>query len=393
MALTDVSIRKAKAIDKPFKLTDANGLFLLVRPNGSKLWRYRYRIAKKENTFALGTYPEMSLADARTARDEARALVKQGIHPSVVRQSERAKVVHQGTQTFEGVAREYAKKKARKWSKVYTDQFIRAMELNVFPSIGRLPIRSINSAHILNILNTMDQRGATAHALTVRSWCGQVFRYAVATTRADLDPSAPLKGALQKSEVNHARPLPSDGIADLLPRLRTYSGQRTTAICVELLMLTFVRTAEMRQAEWSEFDFDTAIWKIPADKMKKRRVHLVPLATQTVRLLKELRQLTGQGRYLFPNRRRHDAAMSARTVNRALEIMGFESGELSGHDFRATATTHLHEMGFDPAHVDVQLAHAKKSATDAAYNHAVYLPQRIKLMQAWADYVYSLTAK
>lgn len=390
MSLTDLKLRRAKPADKAYKIADSGGLYIEVRPTGSKLWRYRYRIAGKENVYALGEYPNVSLADARTARDEAKALVKQGIHPSHVRQAEKLNNIAEGANTFQSIAEEYAEQKARTWSERYAGQFKRAMEGNVYPYIGKLPIRQVTSTHILEVLRRMDKNGAPTYAIMVRQWCSSVFRYAASTMRADSDPAAALKGAITRPEVEHARPLEPTEIADYLKRLSKFGGNRTTGIALELLLLTFVRTAEIRQAEWSEFDLTAGQWKIPAAKMKKRRTHLVPLSTQAVDLLKELQTITGGGRWLFPNTRRPRDVMSATTVNRALEYLGYPTGQVTGHDFRATASTRLYEMGYPEAHIEMQLAHAKKNKTAAAYNHAQYLAERSRMMQDWADYVYSL---
>jgi len=390
MALTDLKIRRSKPDAKAYKIADSGGLYIEVRPTGAKLWRYRYRIAGKENAYALGEYPELSLSDARTARDQARTLVKQGIHPSHVRQAEKLNNIAEGANTFQSIAEEYAEQKSRTWTPKYAGQFKRAMEANVYPYIGKLPIKQVTSAHLLEILRRMDKGGAPTYAIMVRQWCSSVFRFAASTMRADADPAAALKGAITRPDIDHARALDPIEIADYLKRLRGFGGNRTTSIALELLLLTFVRTAEIRQAEWSEIDLKAQQWKIPAGKMKKRRVHVVPLSDQATELLKELQYITGNGRWLFPNTRRPHDVMSATTVNRALEYLGYPTGQVTGHDFRATASTRLYEMGYPEAHIEMQMAHAKRNKTAAAYNHAQYLAERIRMMQDWADYVYSL---
>lgn len=390
MALTDLKLRRAKPEPKPYKLTDSGGLYIEVRPSGSKLWRYRYRIAGKENVYALGEYPAVSLSDARTARDEARGLVKQGIHPAHVRQAEKLENITAGANTFQVIAAEYAEQKSRTWSERYANQFDRAMKANVYPYIGKLPIKQVTSQHILEIMRRMDKGGAPTYAILIRQWCSAVFRFAASTMRADADPAAALKGAIERPDVTHARALSPAEISDYLEKLRDFGGNRTTAIALELLLLTFVRTAELRQAEWSEFDLDGGLWKIPGGKMKKRRIHVVPLSTQALELIRELKFITGGGQWLFPNTRRPRDVMSATTINRALEYMGYPTGQVTGHDFRATASTRLYEMGYPEAHIEMQMAHAKKNKTAAAYNHAQHLPERIRMMQDWSDYVYSL---
>lgn len=390
MALTDLKIRRSKPDAKAYKVADSGGLYIEVRPTGSKLWRYRYRIAGKENVFALGEYPDVSLSDARTARDEAKALVKQGIHPSHVRQAEKLNNIAEGANTFQAISEEYAEQKAKKWSVRYADQYRRAMEANVYPYIGKLPIKNVTSPHILEILRRMDKNGAPTYAIMVRQWCSSVFRYAASTMRADSDPAAALKGAITRPDIEHARAMEAGEITQFWERLGKFGGNRTTGIAIELMLLTFVRTAEIRTAEWVDFDLDGALWKIPASKMKKSRVHLVPLSAQALRLLRELHTITGNGRWLFPNTRRPKDVMSATTVNRALEYMGYSTGDVTGHDFRATASTNLYEMGYPEAHIEMQLAHVKKDKTAAAYNHAKYLAERTRMMQDWADWVESL---
>lgn len=387
MSLTDVKIRQAKATDRVLKLTDGNGLHLEVKPNGSKLWRYRYKIAGKENLFAVGEYPSMSLQDARKARDDARELVKQGIHPSHARQSTLAGQLAKNANTFEAVAREWLERKSGKWSAYSLKQATSCLEKNAFQKIGRLPIRNVTAAHLLEILLAMEKRGAQTYALQLRQWCSAIFRHAVVTLRADSDPAAALKGAVHRPQITHSKPMTAEQIGDFKARLATYGGNRTTVIAMRLMLYTFVRTVELRKASWEEFDLDAAEWKIPSERMKMRRIHVVPLPQQVVELLTELRKITGAGNWLFPNFRRPDDVMSSTTINRALEHMGYASGLWTGHDFRATASTRLHEMGYRPEVIEIQLAHVEKNKTKAAYNHAEYLPARREMMQAWVDWI------
>jgi len=391
--LTDVKIRQSKASEKVLKLTDGHGLYLEVKPNGSKLWRYRYKIAGKENLFAVGEYPSVSLQDARKARDDARELVKQGIHPSHARQSTLANQLAKNANTFESVAREWLEKKVGKWSPYSLKQATNCIEQNAFPKIGRLPIRNVTAAHLLEILQAMEKRGAETYALQLRQWCSAIFRHAVVTLRADADPAAALKGAIHRPQVNHSKAMSVDTIGDFKAKLNKYGGNRTTVLAMRLMLYTFVRTVELRMAPWVEFDLDEAEWRIPAERMKMRRFHVVPLPRQAVQLLKELHKITGAGNWLFPNFRRPDDVMSATTINRALEHMGYASGLWTGHDFRATASTQLHEMGYRPEVIERQLAHVEKNKTKSAYNHAEYLTERRELMQAWADWIDSIPAK
>ncbi|MFA5627195.1 MAG: integrase arm-type DNA-binding domain-containing protein [Thiohalomonadaceae bacterium] len=387
MPLTDAKIRNTKPADKPQKLADGGGLYLEVRSTGAKLWRYRYRIAGKENVFAIGDYPAIGLADARTEHDKARVLVKQGIHPSHNRQAERLANVTANANTFEAVAREWMASK-KKWTPYYRRQVENFMSGDVFPFVGKLPIRSVSAAHLLEIIRRIDKRGAPTVALLVRQWSSAIFRYAVQTQRADSDPAAVLVGVIDRPKVEHHKPLSREQIADFAKALDAYGGYRTTVIALRLMLLTFVRTVELRKAEWSEFDLDRAEWRIPAERMKMREAHIVPLSKQAVELLRELHTHTGGRGVLFPNYRNPKDCMTATTLNRALERMGFNgkgSIGFSAHGFRATASTILNEMGYRPDVIERQLAHAERNKVRASYNQAEYMEDRRTMMQQWAD--------
>jgi integrase len=393
--LTDAKIRNAKATDKPQKLADGGGLYLEVRPTGAKLWRYRYRIAGKENVFAIGEYPVIGLKEAREEREGAQKLVKQGIHPSHNRQAERLANVTANANTFEGVAREWIAKKSAGWTPYYLRQVERFMAADVFPFVGKLPIRSVTAAHLLEIIRRIEGRGAETVALLVRQWSSAIFRYAVATLRADSDPAAALKGAIHRPKVEHRKPLSREQIADFAKALDEYGGYRTTVIALRLMLLTFVRTVELRKAEWAEFDLDRAEWRIPAERMKMREAHIVSLSKQAVELLRELHTHTGGRGVLFPNYRNPKACMTATTLNRALERMGFNGKDsigFSAHGFRATASTILNEMGYRPDVIERQLAHAERNKVRASYNQAQYMDDRRTMMQEWADMVEDMTA-
>lgn len=392
MPLTDIKIRQAKPADKPIKLADTAGLYLEVKPSGSKLWRYRYRIAGRENLFAIGEYPQVSLADARKARDDARELIRQGRHPAHARQTERTRQINANALTFKAIAEEWIEKKRSRWAPYYLMQVERGMKKDIYPRIGRLPIRSVTAADVLAILDRATKRGAEVVALNLRQWCSQVFRYAVATLRADHDPASALRGAVIRPPVNHSRPMDRDEIAAFLRKLQGFGGHRTTVIALRLLLLTFVRTIEMRKAEWTEVDLAAAEWRIPAEKMKMRRLHIVPLSAQAVAMLTELKGITGAGRWLFPNHRRPHDVMSATTVNHALMSLGFASATVTAHDFRATASTRLHEMGLRSDFIELQLAHVERNRVRAAYNHADHLAERAAMMQTWADWLDAVAA-
>ena len=396
MALTDAKIRNARPAGTPLKLTDSRGLYLEVRPSGAKLWRYRYRIAGKENVFAIGEYlndkrmGHVSLDEARGERDKARVLVKEGVHPAHRRQTQRMAQVAEAANTFEGVAREWIAKKKPAWTAYYMRQVERFLEADAFPYIGNLPIRSVTAAHLLEIVRRVEERGAETVALLVRQWCSAIFRYAAATLRADGDPAATLKGAITRPKIAHSKPLSRDQIAAFVKALDGYAGYRTTVIALRLKLVTFVRTIELRAAEWPEIDLERAEWRIPAERMKMRESHIVPLSRQALELLRELHMLTGGQRWLFPNHRRPATCMTATTLNRALERMGFNgkgSIGFAAHGFRATASTILNEAGYRPDVIERQLAHKERNKARASYNQAEYLGERRAMMQQWADMV------
>jgi len=390
MSLTDAKIRATKPGPKPAKLADGGGLYLEVRPTGAKLWRFRYRIAGKENVFAIGEYPDIGLAEARAEHGKARALVKQGVHPSHNRQAERLSSQVANANTFEAVAREWISKKSPTWTGYYLRQVTRFLESDVFPHIGKLPIRHVTSAHLLEVIRRIETRGAETVALLVRQWSSAIFRYAVATLRADGDPAAALKGAIHRPKVEHHKPLSRAQIVDFKEAVEKYGGYRTTVIALELMLLTFVRTVELRKAAWSEFDLEHAEWRIPAERMKMREPHIVPLSRQAVKLLRELQTYTGARGLLFPNYRSPKECMTATTLNRALERMGFNGKDsigFSAHGFRATASTLLNEMGYRSDVIERQLAHAERDKVRASYNHAEYMQERTAMMQEWADFL------
>ncbi len=399
MLLTDAAIRNAKYSKGCKPLRDGRGLFVVLTPTGAKLWRYRYRVNGAENVFAIGQYfndrrpGHVSLEEARRARDEAKLLVKRGIHPIQQRRVEEIAQRERAATTFEGVAREWMERNRPGWTPYYAKQVEGFLASDVFPAIGAFPIRDVSAAHLLDILQRVERRGAPTVALLIRQCCSAVFRYAVVTLRADGDPAAALRGAVTRRKVKHKRPLSRDEITALLKALDQYGGHRETVIAVHLLMLTFVRTAELRGARWSEIDFERAEWRIPAERMKKREPHLVPLSQQAIRLMRELHTLTGYREFLFPNVRRPTTCMSATTLNRALERMGF-SGKgtigFSAHGFRATAATIFSELGIRSDVIDRQLSHKERNLVRAAYIQAEYLEDRRALNQQWADLVDAL---
>lgn len=371
---------------KPYKVRDANGLYLLVQKNGSRLWRYRYRINGRENVFALGDYAEMGLQEAREARDAARKLVKEGIHPAQQRKATRLVTSDQAANTFEMVAREWIDQNRSRWTPYYLHQVENTLEVEVFKKIGGLPIKEVKAAHLLSIVKKVAAHPAPSVAILIRQWCSAVFRYAVATLRAEHDPAAALKGAVARPKTKHKRPLSQRELPLLMSRIESAKGTLQVQTALKLLMMTFVRPGELRQAVWSEFDFEAATWRVPKERMKMREEHTVPLSAQALSLLKKLKEVAGTRALLFPNVRDPQRPMSPTTLNRSLERMGY-SGIFSAHGFRATASTLLNEMGYKPDVIERQLAHQERSKSRRSYNQASYMKERSQMMQDWADFL------
>ena len=391
MPLSDTSVRNAKPEPKPYKLSDERGMFLLVNPSGSKWWRLKYRIDGKEKLLSLGVYPDVSLKVARARRDEARKLIADGIDPSLTRQVQKAVRTERAANSFEAVAREWFAKFSPEWAISHSSKILRRMEKDMFPWIGVRPIADITARELLAVLRRMEGRGAVETAHRARQTCGQVFRYAIATGRADRDVAADLHGALQPAiTTHHASITEPKAIGALLRDLAAYQGAPVTKAALQLAPLVFLRPGELRRAEWAEIDLDGAEWRIAAAKMKARVQHIVPLSKQAVRILRELHPLTGEGRYVFPGVRTSDRPMSENTVNAALRRLGYTNDEMTGHGFRSMASTLLNENGWNRDAIERQLAHGERDAVRAAYNYAEFLPERRKMMQWWADYLTNL---
>ena len=401
--LTDLWVRNAKAEATARKISDDHGLCLEVFPNGSKLWRYRYRLHGRPQTLALGAYPAVSLTEARKGRDAARALVALGIHPTHDKQARKATNASEAANTFEGIAVEWMDANAAKWSNSYAKQVKDVMTHAVFKYIGGRPIRAVTSHNILAIVTriekvgidrgekaTRNPRPAPVTAINARQWCSAIFVHAIRTLRADIDAASAVAGAVVKPKTKHAKILQASEIPAFLATVDS-CGHRRTQIALRLLLLLFTRTVELRQGEWSEFDLDNAIWRIPAGKMKMVEPHIVPLPRQAVKLLRELRTITGGQNWLFPNVRRAKACMSPTTINRALETRGY-GGKLTGHGFRGTASTILNERQYAGDVIERQLAHKPANKTRASYDHAKHLPAREEMLQEYADLIDSLEA-
>lgn len=386
--LTDTAARKSKPKDKPYKLADGKGLYLAVQPNGGKWWRLKYRIGGKEKLLSFGTYPEVPLADARDRRDEARKLIARGADPSAERKA--AKVAN--SDSFEAIAREWYAKHSPTWVASHGDKILRRFERDVFPWVGARPTSALTAPELLTVLRRIETRGALETAHRALQNCSQVFRYAVATGRAERDPCGDLRGALPPAkEKHHASITDTEGVGELLRALHAYQGTFVTACALKLAPLVFVRPGELRHAEWAEIDLDKAEWRIPAEKMKMRVQHIVPLSTQAIAVLRELHPLTGKGKYAFPSVRSAKRAMSENTVLAALRRMGYTTEQMTGHGFRSMASTILNEQGtWHRDAIERQLAHGERNQVRAAYNKAEHLPERRRMMQWWADHLEAL---
>ena len=388
MSLSDAKIRNRKPPEKPVKLFDGGGLFLLVTPQGGKLWRLKYRFEGKEKLLALGSYPEVSLLYARQRRDEARRQLARGIDPGAVRKAQKQAETEE-TETFEVIAREWHDKFQLNWTPGHTLTIMSRLERDLFPWLGKRPIKEIEAPELLAALHRVESRGALETAHRIRTLAGQVFRYAVATGRAERDPSGDLKGALPQPGKKHLAAItdPKE-VAPLLKAIDGYQGSFIVKCALRLAPLFFVRPGELRHAEWAEMDLDEALWNIPAHKMKMDQPHIVPLSKQAVEILKELKPLTGSSQYVFPSARSMARPMSNNAILAALRRMGYEKETMSGHGFRAMARTILDEvLKFRPDFIEHQLAHAVRDPNGRAYNRTTHLEERREMMQVWADYL------
>lgn len=395
MPLSDVEIRNAKPQEKNYKLTDGKGLYLLLTTTGGKLWRFDYRYAGKRKTLALGSYPELSLSKARDKRTAAREQIANDIDPGEIM---RAQKITQGggADSFEVVAREWHKKFSGAWSESHAKTTIERLVRDVFKVIGKRSINDIKAPEVLAMLRRIESRGALETAHRVRTICGQVLRYAVATGRAEQDVTASLKGALPPYKKSHLAAVTDPiKVGELLRAIDGFSGSFIVKSALWLAPLVIVRPGELRQAEWSEIDLDAAEWSIPAERMKLKEqgAHLVPLSTQAVAILRELQALTGDGRYVFPCHRSTARPMSNNAVNAALRRLGYSKDEMTGHGFRAMARTILDEvLQVRPDYIEHQLAHAVRDPNGRAYNRTAHLEERRKMLQLWANYLDGLKA-
>lgn len=392
MALSDLAIRTAKPGTKPVRLSDSGGLYLEVAPSGGKLWRLKYRFGGKEKRLALGKYPDVSLKDARERRDEARRLLANEVDPGENRKLQKAAKAERAANSLEAVAREWIAKNTPTWAATHTSKIVRRLEMYVFPWLGGRPIAEITAPELLAMARRIEGKGAIETAHRAMQNCGQVFRYAVATGRAERDPTGDLRGALQPVTSKHMAAVTEPRkVAELMRTFDTYQGTLTVRCALQLAPLVFVRPGELRQAEWKDIDLDAAEWRYIASK--NGNAHIVPLALQAIAILREVQALTGGGRYVFPSARTSERPMSDNAVLAAMRRLGIAKDEMSGHGFRAMARTILDEvLGFRPDLIEHQLAHAVRDPNGRAYNRTAHLPERRKMMQAWADYLDKLKA-
>lgn len=400
MALTDLACRTAKTQEKPLKLNDERGLMLLVTPKGSKWWRFRYKFQGKGQMLSLGVYPDVSLKEARARRDEARTLIADGVNPSVKRKVEKLERAEANGNSFELWAKQWMEAQTRVWTQRHAERVLRDFERDIFPAIGTRPVSEVEPKELLRVLKQVEERGALVTAKRLRQCCGAVFRFAVAHGVAKYDPSSVLVGALRSARPEHHATITDPAaIGELLRAISAYNGTFVARSALKLAPLVFVRTGELREAQWSEFDLDAAEWRIPAERMKMRAPHIVPLSKQAIAILQELQHFTGKPMplkphlplYLFPSERTRERPMSNNTILAALRRMGYAAGEMTGHGFRSMASTLLNEHGWNRDAIERQLAHGERDKVRAAYNYAEHLPERRRMMQAWADYLDQLS--
>jgi integrase len=388
MPLNEMKIRNAKPKEKFYKLTDSDGLYLHVTEKGGKLWRFKYRFGGKYKLLALGVYPEISLLYARQKRDEARRQLAKGIDPGAIRKAQKQAKTEE-TETIEVVAREWHEKFKSKWTEGHALKIMRSLELDVFPWIGTRPIKDIKAPELLTVLRRIESRGVLEGAHRVRGLCSMIFRYAVSTGRAERNPAQDLIGSLAPAKEKHLAAITEPKkVCELLRAIDGYSGSYVVKLALQLSPLVFVRPGELRHMEWTEVDFDEALWSIPAEKMKMREPHLVPLSKQALKILEEIKKLTGASKYAFPSGRTFERPMSNNAILAALRRMGYTKEEMTPHGFRAMARTIIDEvLQIRPDFIEAQLAHRVSDPLGRSYNRTQHLNERRKMMQLWANYL------
>jgi integrase len=381
--LSAIAVKQAKPKDKPYKLSDGAGLYLLINPNGSKYWRLKYRLYGKEKTFAVGVYPTVSLADARRdALDAKRMLVSEGVDPTIHRKQEKAR---KADIRFRIIADNWHKKESGRWSADHADRVWQTLKTDAFPLIGDTPVDQITAQDALGVIRKIEARGALDVAARVKQRMSAVFRYAIYTGKATINPVDSLKDVIQSRKVTHRRSVPIGALPNFLRDLENYKGYDITKLALKLLVLTFVRPGELRGAQWKEFNLKQKEWRIPAERMKMKAEHIVPLSNQAVEVLKEVRGITGKYDYVFPGSHDWRKPMSENTLNYGIQKrMGYDA---TAHGFRTVASTVLNETGFRMDVIERQLAHAERNKVRAAYNKAQHLAERREMMQWWADHL------
>lgn len=392
MKLNELKCKSLKPQDKTYRLSDGGGLYIEVMPNGAKYWRMNYRFNKKQKRLAFGVYPEVSLKEAREQRDQARKLLRNDQDPSEVKKLQKLAKETNYENSFEVLAKEWHKNKIHTWQPKHADNILRRLSTYLFPKIGSIPIKDLTPPELLNAIRPIENEGKHEMAHRVLQTSSQIFRYAVASGRAEKDITQDLRGALKPVKSKNFAHLSESELPDFLEKLdryeQDYNGSLLTRLAFQLLVLTFVRSGEIRGAKWEEIDFEKSIWRIPSERMKMKDPHLVPLSKQSVGILKKIKQhIDGiNTEFVFPSQQSPRKTMSENTFLRALDIMGYK-GKATAHGFRSTASTILNENGFKPDIIERQLAHAERDQVRAAYNHAEYLEQRIEMMQWYADYL------
>ncbi len=394
--LTAVAVKNYKPKQKPFKVAAGRGLHLLIKPTGAKFWVFRYRFEGKENSLSMGRHPDVSLADAEQKVREAHKSIADGVDPSDKRKDTKAEKEANKANTFELWGKQW-------WSHWHIDksprhaEYVnRRLEADIYPSIGKLPINEIEAHQVVEAIKAIAERGALDIAKRAHQTIGQVFRYAIAhnkASKATRNPASDIKPSdiiQSRPKQNYAR-VELKELPQLLRALDASNSQALTRLAVKLIGLTFVRTSELINARWDEFDFDENQWRIPAERMKMKTPHIVPLSRQSLQVLEQLKPISGHRELVFPNQNGNNKPMSNNTILKALELVGYK-GRMTGHGFRGLASTALHEQGYDHQHIELQLAHQERNQVSASYNHALYLKQRTAMMQYWADYLDELKA-
>jgi len=386
--LSEISVRSAKGRDKPYKLSDGGGLYVLINPNSSKYWRLKYRIHGKEKTLSLGVYPGVSMAEARIEGNKAKKLLREGVDPvNRRRQEKHSKIAN----SFRNIAEEWLIKQRGSWTKEHAARVMRTLERDVYPIIGDMPIQDIQTLDCLSVIRIVEERGALDVASRVKQRIASVFRYAIQTARCQFNPADQLQGVIKTRKVKHMAALGAEALPAFFDKLESYQGHHITKLALKFLIHTFVRPGELRGARWDEININKKEWRIPAMRMKMSEEHIVPLSEQAIVILKEIKLITGNFELVFPSVRNNRKVMSENTLTFAIrKRLGFDA---TAHGFRSTASTILNETGFRPDVIERQLAHTERNKVRAAYNRSLYLPERREMMDWWGGYLEGLSSK